>query len=73
MSDQGKLRDIQLALSTKLDQIQRLWDQPTRVTLVLRDPANTEMEVVIGDDGLDEAIAAIQRAKARPPVEGDSK
>jgi hypothetical protein len=59
-------------LSRLLDQVALLFkpEYGVKITLVARCPNNTEAEVVIGDDNLDEAIKAIERAKTRPAVAG---
>lgn len=72
MSDDQKLHDVHRALSNLLSKVQDCWATRMLVTLVVRDPNNTENELVIGDDSMDEAIAAIERARTRPAIEGNS-
>lgn len=62
---------LRLELAKHLDAIKRLMPPSYRVTLVLRSPAlqaqGKDADVVIGDDDLVEAAAAIARAATRPP------
>lgn len=54
-------------LSDDLDRVLRRFKPGVKVTLVIRDPNNTERDVVIGDDDLDGAIEAIRRRVAASP------
>lgn len=53
-------------LARHLDAVSKVFKNP-KVTLIVRSPELADGDVVIGDDDLDEAIKAIERAKKRPP------
>lgn len=57
-------------LSADLERVKRRFKPGVKVTLVIRRPYNVEADVVIGDDDLSEAIAAINRRVAASP-QGD--
>ncbi len=54
--------ELQADISYHLDMIAGMFKPGVKLTLVIRGiPGNNETDVVIGDDALSEAIAAIQR------------
>lgn len=59
--------DLFYALQDDLDRIKKRFKE-CKVTLVVRNPALADGDVVIGDDNLDDAIAAINRMRARKPI-----
>ena len=61
------MRRLQDDLSDDLDRIMKRFKNP-KVTLIVRAPDLPDGDVVIGNDNLDEAIAAVQRLKDREPT-----
>lgn len=55
-----------LELGDLLDKVKRLFKPGNKVTLVIRNPGLGDADLVIGDDDLSEAVAAIERLKSRP-------
>ncbi len=60
-----KLDHLHTVLSRHIDQIRRFLTPEMQVTIVLRHPTNTECEVVVGNDDMDEVIGLLERSKAR--------
>lgn len=62
-----KLERLHEALSDDLDAVLARFKAGAKVTLVVRaTPGNSESDVVIGNDDLEEAAAAIRRRQAGP-------
>lgn len=62
-----KLILLRERMSDHMDAILRMFKPGAKITVVVRNPGHGDADVVIGDDDLDDAIAAIQRSKARRP------
>lgn len=67
MANTPVVRQLHDDLSSDLAQIARRFKAP-RITLIVRNPQLADGDVVIGNDDLDEAIAAIRRMQEREPV-----
>ena len=63
----SKLEGLFFDLQGDLDRISKRFVRP-KLTLVVRAPDLPDGDVVIGDDDLDMAIAAIERLKSRQPI-----
>jgi len=59
------LRDLQEQIAYSLDEIRRLFKNP-KITLVVRNPDQADGDVVLSDDDLDKAIAAIVHLQTKP-------
>ncbi len=58
------MQELFFALQDDLDRICRRFKSP-KVTLIVRAPELEDGDVLIGNDDFDEAVAAINRLKAR--------
>lgn len=63
-----KLVSLQETMSDHMDAILRCFKPGATITVVVRNPAYGDADVVIGNDGLDKAIEAIEKMKAKNPT-----
>ena len=68
------LVNLHPSISTYLNKIVALFKPGAKITLIVRNPDVPDGDVILGNDNLDDAIAAINNLKAREPIfkEGDS-
>lgn len=68
MNSAEGLRILQDSMSDHMDAILRCFKAGATITVVVRNPAYGDADVVIGNDDLDATIEAIQKMKARNPT-----
>jgi hypothetical protein len=64
----SRVEEVADQVAHHLDQIHRLFKNGVKSTLVLRTPGLPERDFMLGNDDIDEAIKALERAKARQPT-----
>lgn len=60
-----KIRVNVARVQALVEQIGECFSRPVRLTLICREEGNSDAEFCLTDDDLDEAVAALQRAKTR--------
>ena len=65
MSDQTRLAQLRDDIADHCVAIEDLFRVPVKVTCIVRRVGNPEGDVLVTSDDLDEAIAVINRSKAR--------
>ena len=64
-----KLKHLHADISEKLNEINRLFTQDTKMTLIIRTPWLEDGGVLMGNDDFEEAIVELNRLRAREPVQ----
>lgn len=62
------LAQLQADMSYHMDKIKRMFKPGAKITVVVRNPALPDADVVMGDDDLDKAIEAIRESQKREPT-----
>jgi hypothetical protein len=70
MKRRDRKPNLQQFMQAKVGSIRKAFTRPMHVTIVVRDPTNTEAELVISDDNPDAVIATMQRRRAQLPSFG---
>lgn len=70
MSD-DRLQQLRSDISDRCVEIEDLFKVPVKVTVIVRDPENPNMEVVVTNDTFDGVRGAVNRAEARPELRAE--
>ena len=62
------LINVQQRMSDHMDGILRLFKSGAKITVIVRNPEHGDADVILGNDDLDDAIAAINHLKAKEPT-----